>query len=327
MVTIGQVVLEKQKSGNGHAPLEDLRPTPPSVAQLLRGGGVALIVGGRTTNWTEEMRRHPQLLFWDSTDPKTYKKDIPSNTRAILITRFTSHGMEKKLRDEAKRRGIAIIPGLSSTGDVRAHLQPVVDHVVPPPAPDPEPEFEVIKPTPPPAAPVVVAQEPATAVPRTLRPPARGELRTFIIEQADRTATSGPKSPEVQRLLAGLRERGISSTPDSISQAIRMYIRDAKQSRQVWAPAPAETAAPPVQAERPPVAVHVPAVHAPAAQTDQRPLSTPDQLLEAVIEAERYCDDMKAAADLLGSLLPRLRKEIERFREQQRRARELFQLD
>lgn len=164
-----------------------------------------------------------------------------------------------------------------------------------------------------------------------LRKPVKGQLREFVIAHADRTATQlGPKSDEVERLLGLLNAAGIKSTHESVAESIRVFVkrRDGKPPTKTrWKPG----------ASMAPVVMPPPAVAKPTVEKHTEDIksmgkhaavgTTPDQLLVAVMEAEKYCDDMKAAAELLGTLLPRLRKEIERFKEQQRRARELFQLD
>ena len=234
MASIGEVVAHKL------AAAEPERPAPKlaSVAELLQLGGVAVIVGGRTTNFTDAMRQHPQFVFWDSTDPHTQRRDLPANARVVLVTRFVSHALEQRVRSDAKRRGIASIPGLMSSGDVREHLQPVVDHVVPK-REEPVTAFEALFDTSmrimnplldvsgPKQAPAVPQEmEIPVSTPQVLRRPGMGELKAFIVKHMDRSSALEGPFDEARRLLSKLHDSGVTSTIDSVRQTMRKFLQD-----------------------------------------------------------------------------------------------------
>lgn len=326
MASIGEIVVAKAAANGLPSPLPAVR-----VVDLLSNGGVAVVVGVRGDNVTDAMRRHPQILCWDTTDAKTHNKSLPANTRALMITRFISHAMERRLRDEAKRRGIFAMPGLITTGDVRDQLQLVVDRpspsVVTPPAPmvvvhKPEPPKPEPKPDPPITVAPVEKESPVKAP--TLRPVKRGELQKFVIEHADPRVVAVAAIDESNRLWRLIRSQGIDTTRDSVRQAVWKYV-EVRPSR---------------TGSQTPVAGagnghHVtPALPTPEPEVERR--SVPrrdasaaggDALLTSLDEAMKYVGEVKAAMGLLDEVLPLFRKEIERFRDQQRRARELFKLD
>lgn len=289
------------------------------VAKLLANGGVAVVVGGRPSNFDQKMRDHPQCVFWDSTDPKASGKPLPTNARvALLLPRFIDHSWCRRVKAEAQARGVPALL-LQSTGDIKDMLQPVVDRPKPQ-APDPEP-LPVVTPqqvTPPTAVAWVKADPPPAQIPEVqtvplkTRPPIHGELKTFVLTHAKPDASI----EEAQRMLGILRTAGVETSIDSIRVAIRSYLVNPKRANgHSDEPAAPEPARPAVVPDLQPARIAVAA----APSSPKR-----DLLLERIDEAQRYIDEIRTSAELLGEILPDLRNEIQRFRDKQRQARELW---
>lgn len=75
-----------------------LLATEKSVEALKKGLRI-LIVGGRTTNFPDELRQDGRLVFWDSTDPDSGRpKPVPGDVGVALLTRFTGHSNSTRIR-------------------------------------------------------------------------------------------------------------------------------------------------------------------------------------------------------------------------------------
>lgn len=320
--------------GTGELPGRAVGAGAKSLAVILSNGGVAIVVGGRASNWTESMRRHPQFVFFDTND-KHRHAELPSNARAVYFTRWVSHEWEKKLRKQANDRGLYCPPGLLSNGDIRFELELFMDaerrtreaaianrtvvhapvvikaqepiHVPPPPVP---PRLEPIVSPPEP--------EPEPKPPVVMRSVRKGELKQFVIAHGDPFAPHiGDEAVRVHGLIT---DAGIETTTNSVEQAIRAYRGDMLEARRAGKAAAAPLAPPPAVERR--------ASPPDAPQTAKRK-SNVDMLTEAIAEAERYVDDLKGAlatiqatGEILSELMPRIRREIEMFKEQQRKIRE-----
>lgn len=70
--------------------------------------GVVLIVGTKRSNFSEELVRHPRIVMWDSQQEHWTNKDMPTNTRAVFMTRFIGHASFEKIVSEARKRHITI---------------------------------------------------------------------------------------------------------------------------------------------------------------------------------------------------------------------------
>jgi hypothetical protein len=76
--------------------------------QPLTNGGTVLIVGVKSSNLNDEIRTHPRVTIWDSQQEHWTNKDIPSNVRAIFITRFIGHAQFDKILTEARKKQLTI---------------------------------------------------------------------------------------------------------------------------------------------------------------------------------------------------------------------------
>src|SRR5262245_35027478 len=70
--------------------------------------GKVLVVGMKATNLPEELREHPRVIVWSSQEERWTDKDIPSNTRAVFITRWISHVDFNNIIKQARKRGITV---------------------------------------------------------------------------------------------------------------------------------------------------------------------------------------------------------------------------
>jgi len=70
--------------------------------------GIILLVGVKASNFDEELRTHPRITMWDSQQEHWTNKDIPTNTRAIFITRWIGHNAFGNVLAQARKRGITI---------------------------------------------------------------------------------------------------------------------------------------------------------------------------------------------------------------------------
>ena len=351
MLSIGEAVQAKLRERGQKTPAVLERPQT-DVAALLETGGVAVVVGGRPSNFPESMRRHPRFVFFDSTDPKAmHGKSLPSNARVVMmIPRFLGHHDTDRYKREAKRRGIQCLM-LTTTGDIKDNLERVLDHeatrkqvtappviVVPPAVVDPPKVYERIEDVSPAtlAVPKVTVQEVEEGLGAVADPEPsedsemprrhwmRGEQMSFVERYSN---PDGSIRGEGRRLLALARSKGIESTEGSFEQAVRVHRRKLEEG----------TSAPPP--ERP---VYQPVVFMPptpvvkatprpqlgeAKSTTDNLLQTIDDALQFVDEQKKMADEIKARAALMEEVFQKARREIERFRKAQERARQAFLLD
>lgn len=304
-------------------PAVPLLPSEIDIAPHLRQGGVAVVVGGRTTNFSEPMRRHPQLVFWDSTDPKSDSRDLPANAKVVFITKWISHARETPLRKMARDRGLLCPAGFLSTGDIRAVLDRFIAARA---ARDTPPQVVqisnvLVAPSlPPPPPPPQEPELPIEEVSLKLRSPRQGEMKTFVLAHADRIASP---ADEARRLMPVLNERGVSTSYESLAQAVRNYRSEIPLTQR-----PATSATAPEPEHTPPRSAVVVVVTPPPPEPPAPPAPPPqpepmerqaDILLEALAEAEQYANDMRASAELLQELMPKLKAEVQKFRDGQRR--------
>lgn len=341
MFTLGEVVAANKTA--------DAPPEKKDLVALLQNGGVIVIVGGRSTNVTHDMRTDPRLVFWDSTDPKSARKDLPSNTRAVLMTRYISHEMSHRITKEARRRNILCDTRQFETGELRAELQRIVDHQPPkPPRESVDAEIQRLiaateadhhpvetKPWRPTIDPVVPPTEvddtPIMETPTpTPTPPStdavvstgrrgRATLQDWVGKYGDLAVVD--RTAEAKRLVKLFAMRGRKAELSSVLETMRL-MRIAAGGKQRTSPTPKPPPIPTSAPVPPPrLTMAVPGTF--EATPPAEPVRN-DALLTAIDEAEHYIDDMQAAAKLLGELMPRLKAEIAKFRDRQRRARELF---
>lgn len=166
--------------------------TPERHADMrcLDNGGVVLVAGVRTTNIPDEIRDHPRVICWDTTDSESRHQDVPHNAKAIAFTRFTSDGLRKKLLRVGKDKRLTIFPMLS-TGGLEQTLRNLLH--LDSPAAKPEPgTMAALKQT-------------------------RGAVRSFVLAEADLKVSA---DAEADRLFLIATERSIKTTRGSLRQCI-----------------------------------------------------------------------------------------------------------
>src|SRR6187431_736548 len=70
--------------------------------------GLVLIVGVKSSNFNDEIRTHPRVVIWDSQQKHWTDKDLPSNTRAVFMTRFIGHQEFNNIVISARKRKITV---------------------------------------------------------------------------------------------------------------------------------------------------------------------------------------------------------------------------
>lgn len=150
-----------------------------------------LIVGGRSTNFPDRLRAHPQLIFWDSTDPVTARQlKIPVGVRVIITTRFVDHALIARIQSLAESAGVERYPGTLGTGEIKTLLGRALG----------------------------ISEDVG-----------RGELKDFVIRHARFDTDMG--TTEIKRLYELAQKQGIPTTQDSVGQAFYRLRREWRQNR------------------------------------------------------------------------------------------------
>jgi len=125
------------------------------ITRLLHDRGGQLLIVGEGTRKAIQPAPHPQVTFWESLEG-----DVPSNTRAILLTRYAPHSTSVEIRKAAQRLRVPIwMP--QTNREIREILdvlrrrslttQPIEEPVAvpePPAVPEPQKEPEPMEPVP-----------------------------------------------------------------------------------------------------------------------------------------------------------------------------------
>lgn len=88
--------------------------------------GQVLIVGAKTSNIDEELRTHPRVIVWDSQNEHWSDKDLPTNVRAVFVTRWIGHVAFGKILSEARKRHITIF-NPEGTGMIMKQVRELLD--------------------------------------------------------------------------------------------------------------------------------------------------------------------------------------------------------
>lgn len=102
--------------------------------------GIVLLVGVKASNFDDEIRSHPRVMMWSSQEEHWTSKDLPSNTRAVFMTRFIGHAAFNHIVREARKKRITIfnplgtgvitqrVRELLSIHPVQTTIEPVIHH-------------------------------------------------------------------------------------------------------------------------------------------------------------------------------------------------------
>jgi hypothetical protein len=148
-----------------------------------------LVVGGKPSIFSEEIRNLERVTIWSSTEhsPKMCNADIPVRTKAIVFNKWIDHRLTANLRRESQRKGV-----------------PLCKHPL-----TPNTIVDLIK-----EAGLMPKNTEASVISDVPTVMGRGQLRTFIKQEADLRA---PVGTEIPRLWALAQARGLPTTEASIS--------------------------------------------------------------------------------------------------------------
>lgn len=90
---------------------------------LLSKGGTIVVVGLKPNQIPLDYAEDSRFNFWSAlgNNNSLAKKELPSNCKGLVMTRFLNHALFRSLTDQAKRKNITIFP-VSNTGEVRRQL-------------------------------------------------------------------------------------------------------------------------------------------------------------------------------------------------------------
>lgn len=88
--------------------------------------GIVLVVGVKASNIDQELRDHPRVIIWDNQSEHWMTKEIPSNTRAVFVTRFISHSNFSSIMKQARKRRITMF-NPEGTGMIMKQVRELLD--------------------------------------------------------------------------------------------------------------------------------------------------------------------------------------------------------
>jgi hypothetical protein len=155
------------------------------VARLLKMGGKVLVVGGGVTALPRRYTTHPQLVFWDDQRQSHEHREVPSNTRGVIVNRWCSHATMRRVRDATERMRIPLFAMLR-THEIKELLTTFIEEMdMPIPEPRPRPTD----------AQIAAALEGARDMLRTIPP-------TQMASATPAELPAPPESPDIDELLA-----------------------------------------------------------------------------------------------------------------------------
>ena len=264
------------------------------ISELLKDGGYLLAVGGKLSQLPDTLTKHPRILIWDDEVAGSYlNKTVPSNTRAIVFNRFTSHTLVARLRNAAKTLHIPIFPvpthremkellfdvfqgdtkdvKLVDTGEMGVGAPVKAASSV-------MPEFTTPQPQP-------VTSESVTTEDTDMKTFAKGETAAFVTKHGNLHPTEGV-THESERLVRVAREHGYKTTAGAISQQI-YKLRGQRPARTTVKTTVKSTA----------------------------PVKSGDKTLDDLAEFQSLLENAKTAIDLLVEHLPKVVGEVKQSRE------------
>jgi len=88
--------------------------------------GNILIVGAKASNFSEELKSHPRVVIWDSQNEHWTNKELPTNVRAVFVTRWIGHSAFGKIIAEARKRQITMF-NPEGTGMITKQVKELLD--------------------------------------------------------------------------------------------------------------------------------------------------------------------------------------------------------
>lgn len=192
-----------------------------AIKRRLTSGGTILVVGARSSNFSPELRAHPRVTIWDSTDPRTPTRTPPDNTKVIICTRFIAHKTFGRLQSFASKRRLLMMPGLNNTGEIKDVIAMALDMETETPRTpwaSPAVDLRAHDLLPPPDEPPA-PETPAAPPPR----PGGRTMKAFIATIANLDAST---DAEYNRIAPLIQQAGYTTTKLSVKQVIYILRRE-----------------------------------------------------------------------------------------------------
>lgn len=259
------------------------------VARLAKNGGYVLLVGGGLAELGPPYTNHAQIIIWDDLkDNGLTRRTIPTNTRAILCTKWISHAMMGRLQLAASQIHATMFP-YTTKKEIKECLvellgseeKPMIEDTI---------EVEMSQPEPPEVDKGYITGD------EIMRKAKKGEVSEILSKEFDPQYKK--MKDEVRRLLPIINKKyGIKQTEGSLEQAIYKYkagvtdyVKKGRANKVVM-------------------------------ETSVKSSTTTS---DDFGEAEKMLQDAKAAIELLLGFIPKLRKEVEIHRRKMNKLRELI---
>lgn len=272
------------------------------VCRLLKNGGYLLVAGGSVDSLPDKIRNHPQIILWDDNSQGVTRKEVPSNTRAILYNRWVSHATAHKLRFAAQKLNIPTFPMLKTR-----EIKDLLTQMILEQEPVPTITTETIE-VPEPLVDETQNNKGYLTKEEMMRKWKKGEQHELILKLLKDSDFDMKYIDVTKRLLPIISgEYHIKTTEASMAQAVRVVMLKTGRKKLNQSISRGMKGLPKsnVEKEIPELAV--------ATSSDD------------FAEAEKLLKDARAALDLFLDFIPKLRKEILALRKKQQKIRELME--
>jgi len=270
--------------------------SPELIAHIMKGGGRILVVGGETKDLPRQYHEHAQILIWDDNQQNLLNKEVPSNVKVILFSRWISHTMAARLHKAAKQLNALKFPMLRPR-EIKELLAEVAQTPEPPsaaPIEVIEQHIEQINSTNAPEFPDYVSEPEVKDT--TMAKQDLGSVTKFVARNVNINqdyTQKGSIRREGLRLYLLAEKEGIKTTEGSILNATSLAIRNVGKT----------TSRKPGQSRK-------------AKTTREEPTTTTTKssTTDDFEELEKLIVDAIAAMKLVQEHLPKVRKETEKLR-------------
>lgn len=256
------------------------------VASILKKGGRCLIVGGETKDLPKIYQEHPQLLIWDDNQQNITNKEVPSNVKIIMYSRWVSHDTAKKLSVAANNLHAIKFPMLK-TREIKTLLTEFMQADASDKIDEKEIENLIEQQNSIPEEPAIKHDEEITEMPKqTKKISAKGDLQRFIARNIDinkNYKVKGAIKEEANRLIAKAKNEGLPTTIASLANGIGQFVRG-----------------------------------------KNKPLTKSTQSVDDFSELDKLIEDAISAMKLIQEHLPKVRKETEKLRGMKEKVMKLF---
>lgn len=187
------------------------------ITRLAKQGGYILLVGGRLNEMGSPFTTHPQILIWDDQIQNGIeRKEIPSNTRAILCSKWISHTQFKRIKNFADVHHVAIFPFLQKR-EIKEMLTDLVSGESVPTEIESTYSLEpIVEPEP--------VQSPILMKDDVMRKLKRGEINEILSKELNTDCKV--VAIEAKRLMPIISGKyNIKQTSSALEQAIRSYLK------------------------------------------------------------------------------------------------------